>query len=65
MSNWFPVYRYMAKNSMPDELESFYFLKKMSMREKKISFYFIKLSWKHHFMKEFTWKIFTNRNFAD
>ena len=55
----------MEKNSMPDELESFYFLKKKSMREKKISFYFIKLSWKRHFMKEFKWKIFTNRNFAD
>ena len=35
------------------------------MREKEFYFYFIKLSWKRFFMKEFKWKIFTTRNFAD
>ena len=38
---------------------------KKSMREKEFSVYLIKLSWKRFFMKEFKWKIFTNRNFAD
>ena len=41
------------------------FLGKKSMREKEFSVNLIKLSWKRFFMKEFKWKIFTNRNFAD
>ena len=35
------------------------FLLKKSMNKKEFSFYFIKFSWKHIFMKEFKWKIFT------
>ena len=38
---------------------------KKSMRGKEFSVYLINLSWKRFFMKEFQWKIFTNRNFAD
>ena len=49
---------------MRDALKSFYFRKKRSMHEKEFSFYFIKLSLKHIFVKEFKWKIFTNRNFS-